>query len=61
MSTLLSLDRDLTPCRGICSSTALGTEFCIGCGRTLQQIADWATYTNKEKRDIMRKIREKEA
>jgi len=57
----LEIDRELNPCRGICSATALGDEFCIGCHRSLEHIANWATYTNKEKRDIMRKIKEKEA
>ena len=45
----LEVDKDEYPCRGICSATALGTPFCIGCGRTEYDIVYWNVY-NRDKR-----------
>lgn len=44
-------ERDLTdsPCIGICSSTNVGDDICIGCGRTAQEVIDWNTYTDEQK------------
>jgi uncharacterized protein len=44
-------EKDLTdsPCVGICSTTNLGDEVCIGCNRTAQQVIAWNTYTDAEK------------
>jgi predicted Fe-S protein YdhL (DUF1289 family) len=41
-----------TPCVNVC---LLDTEFglCIGCGRTLEEIAGWASMTDRERRAIM--------
>jgi predicted Fe-S protein YdhL (DUF1289 family) len=41
-----------TPCVIVC---LLDTEFglCIGCGRTLEEIAGWASMTDRERRAIM--------
>ena len=52
----LAIDRELNPCRSICSSTALGDEICIGCLRTLEQVVEWNTYSDDFKREIMRGI-----
>lgn len=52
----LKLDRELTPCRGICSTTAFGDEICIGCGRTLEQVLEWSTYSDHFKKEIIRGI-----
>ena len=41
-----------TPCVNICLlDEASGT--CIGCGRTLAEIAQWATMSDAERRAIM--------
>jgi hypothetical protein len=41
-----------TPCINICLlDDASGT--CLGCGRTLAEIAAWATMTDAERRAIM--------
>ena len=48
----------LTPCIGRCT-TSTGDAVCRGCGRNLEQIRDWNTYTNDEKRAIMAQLPEK--
>jgi uncharacterized protein len=44
-------ERDETdsPCIGICSTTNVGDDICLGCGRTAQEVIDWNTYTDKQK------------
>lgn len=37
-----------TPCIGICS-TSLGDPVCMGCGRTLEEVAQWNTYSDEQK------------
>ncbi|MFN9114771.1 MAG: DUF1289 domain-containing protein [Bacteroidota bacterium] len=37
-----------TPCLKICKLDK-DTETCIGCGRSLEQIRDWVTYTEEER------------
>jgi hypothetical protein len=44
-------ERDLTdsPCVGICSTTNVGDEICIGCGRTAEEVIEWNTYGDERK------------
>lgn len=44
-------ERDSTdsPCVGICSTTNLGDEVCVGCGRTFKEVIEWNTYTDEQK------------
>jgi hypothetical protein len=51
-------EKDLTdsPCVGICSSTNLGDEICIGCKRTAQEVIDWNTYSDQQKIEINRRL-----
>jgi predicted Fe-S protein YdhL (DUF1289 family) len=44
-------ERDLTDstCVGICSSTNVGDEICIGCGRNAQEVIDWNAYTDEQR------------
>lgn len=44
-----------TPCIGVCS-TSLGDDVCRGCGRTLEEIRDWASLTHKEREAIMQRL-----
>jgi predicted Fe-S protein YdhL (DUF1289 family) len=37
-----------TPCIDVCEMDA-GTGLCIGCGRTLDEIAGWADMSNEER------------
>ena len=53
----IKIDRQLTPCIGICS-TALGDKICRGCNRTAKQVDEWRTYSDNKKREIMRGIRD---
>ncbi|MGE0830381.1 MAG: DUF1289 domain-containing protein [Hyphomonadaceae bacterium] len=41
-----------TPCIQICAVSAR-TGFCVGCGRTLNEIARWGAMTEAEQRAIM--------
>lgn len=51
-------ERDLTdsPCIGICSSTNLGDDVCVGCGRTAQEVIEWNTYTDEKKISINQRL-----
>lgn len=44
-------ERDITdsPCVGICSTTNVGDDVCIGCGRTAMEVIEWNTYTDQQK------------
>jgi predicted Fe-S protein YdhL (DUF1289 family) len=42
-----------SPCINICS---LKDELCIGCGRTVEQITLWSTYTNEQKRKVVEEL-----
>lgn len=48
----------LTPCVGRCS-TSYGGDFCRGCGRSVEQIRDWNTYTDDQKLEIMDQLKGK--
>lgn len=54
MGNKLDIDKELSPCRGICSTTL--SDICVGCGRTLEQVIEWNTYSDKFKREIIRGI-----
>ncbi|WP_209884017.1 DUF1289 domain-containing protein [Rhizobium leguminosarum] len=41
-----------TPCIHLCSLVS-ATGFCAGCGRTLQEIGSWVSYSDTERRRIM--------
>ncbi|MFK0207329.1 DUF1289 domain-containing protein [Agrobacterium sp. NPDC090283] len=44
-----------TPCIHICRLDATNS-LCIGCGRTLDEIGDWAGYSDEKRRKIMRRL-----
>ncbi|NYT29503.1 DUF1289 domain-containing protein [Rhizobium sp. WYCCWR 11128] len=41
-----------TPCIHLCSLVS-ATGFCAGCGRTLQEIGSWTSYSDTERRRII--------
>lgn len=41
-----------TPCIDVCEMDA-GTGLCLGCGRTLDEIARWGTMSAEERRAVM--------
>ena len=48
-----SISRVVSPCINICT---LQDEFCIGCGRSTQEIAEWSNATIKRKREILERL-----
>lgn len=43
-----------SPCKKICRLDAEG--LCVGCGRTLAEIADWTWLSEEEREQIMRRL-----
>ena len=44
-----------TPCTKICTYDA-GSGLCLGCGRTLEEIGEWFSMTNAERRKVMEEL-----
>lgn len=44
-----------TPCTKICTLDAR-RDRCVGCGRTLDEIARWASMTEEERAEIMAEL-----
>lgn len=44
----------ITPCMGICTIDE-GKGWCIGCGRTRQEIASWRRLTDQERLQLIKK------
>jgi predicted Fe-S protein YdhL (DUF1289 family) len=44
-----------TPCIKVCTIHA-ASRLCLGCGRTLDEIARWVDYTDRERAEIMSKL-----
>lgn len=51
-------DEVVSPCQQICQLDPQ-TGYCIGCLRTLNEIADWLEMSNEEKRAVLEKINER--
>lgn len=47
-----------SPCTGICRIDPRG-EFCLGCKRTLDEIADWPMLNDAEKRAVLKALEER--
>jgi len=45
----------LTPCIGVCTLNA--DNICLGCRRTLQEIADWTQLSDAQRQHIMQRLR----
>ncbi|MEO8723173.1 MAG: DUF1289 domain-containing protein [Sphingobium sp.] len=43
-----------SPCNRLC--TLDRNDVCIGCGRTMDEIIDWANMTDEERRAIMARL-----
>ena len=48
-----SISKVVSPCIKICT---LQDDFCIGCGRSTQEIAEWATATQKRREQIIERL-----
>jgi len=57
MSTLTT--PRLTPCVGRCSHN-VGDILCRGCKRTIEEVRDWNTYTDEQKRAVMALLPERQ-
>ena len=44
-----------TPCTKVCTVHPV-SRLCLGCGRTLVEIARWAGYSDRERAEIMAKL-----
>ena len=44
------------PCNNRCS-LGLGGTHCAGCGRSVQQVAEWASYSHEQKLEITKEIK----
>ena len=47
-----------SPCTGVCRLDPKG-EFCLGCKRTLEELADWPMLTDREKRALLNALAER--
>ncbi|HVR90133.1 MAG TPA: DUF1289 domain-containing protein [Novosphingobium sp.] len=47
-----------SPCDGICRID-LESGWCLGCQRTLGEIADWPMLSNKEKRAVLAAVEQR--
>jgi len=47
-----------SPCTKVCTMDA-ASGLCVGCGRTLDEIARWASMSNAEGRAVMRLLSER--
>ena len=43
----------ITPCVSICK---ILEGKCVGCGRTLEEIAKWRSYSDEERLEVMKKL-----
>jgi predicted Fe-S protein YdhL (DUF1289 family) len=44
-----------SPCVGICQLDGK-TQRCVGCGRTIDEIAGWPTFSEAERREIVARL-----
>ncbi|MCY3986302.1 MAG: DUF1289 domain-containing protein [Candidatus Dadabacteria bacterium] len=49
-----------SPCNGICIMDE-DTELCVGCLRTIEEIANWEEYSDEQRAEVLRKIVGREA
>ena len=45
-----------SPCIDICQMDS-ESGLCVGCGRTIEEIANWSNYTNEKKKDILKQLK----
>ncbi|MBM86214.1 MAG: DUF1289 domain-containing protein [Rhodospirillaceae bacterium] len=57
------MDQDFpitSPCVGVCQINAK-TKFCLGCFRTLREVAHWSRYSDDQKAEVMQSLRERQS
>ena len=45
-----------SPCIDICQMDS-ESGLCVGCGRTIEEIANWSSYTNEKKKNILKQLK----
>ena len=50
----------VSPCVGVCVLDA-GSHYCIGCARTIEEIAQWPRLSAEEKRRVMAELTGRQA
>ena len=45
-----------SPCIDICQMDP-ESGLCVGCGRTIEEIANWSSYTNEKKKNILKQLK----
>ena len=48
-----------SPCVGVCQINA-STKYCLGCWRTLKEVAHWSRYSNDEKEILIAELAERQ-
>jgi len=50
-----------SPCISVCSLDIAsdGTDYCVGCKRTQEEIFSWLTYSEDERKHIMETLKER--
>lgn len=48
-----------SPCVGVCQINA-STKYCLGCWRTLKEVAHWSRYSNDEREILMKELAERQ-
>jgi predicted Fe-S protein YdhL (DUF1289 family) len=43
-----------SPCKGVCTLDMKGK--CVGCFRTLDEIANWCSYTDEERKKVLKLV-----
>jgi len=48
-------DETASPCIGVCS-TVLGDAVCRGCSRSFEEVRDWYTFSDEQKRHVNQRL-----
>ena len=54
------LQQVASPCVNVCQIDAQ-TGYCMGCMRTIDEIADWLEMTNEEKQQVLDRLEQRKA
>ncbi len=57
ISNLKLMEKVSSPCIQVCQINAQGV--CFGCDRTIEQITNWLKYSEEERVEIIKKLKEK--
>jgi predicted Fe-S protein YdhL (DUF1289 family) len=55
-----NIDEIPSPCVGVCQINSK-TKFCLGCWRSLREVAHWSRYSGKEKLGVLDSIKQRQS